>query len=45
MPPDKGENMIGTAREIAIEMLRDDDLTARNTFSPAGIEMIFAALH
>jgi hypothetical protein len=25
MPPDKGENMIGTAKEIAIEMLRDDD--------------------
>jgi hypothetical protein len=26
MPPDKGENMIGTAREIALEMLRDSDL-------------------
>jgi hypothetical protein len=43
MPPDKGENMIGTAREIALEMFRHSDLMARNTFSPAGIEMTFVA--
>jgi hypothetical protein len=36
--------MIGTAKEIAIEMLRDDDNDGEKFVSPAGAGMIFAVL-